>query len=89
MDLFKIKQIVSREGKVVIADNDDIMVIMSFDEYEKMKDKNLGLSSVLLEAKIPLPESRIEPRIEVQPQVEPQPQVEKPVAELTLDDLPF
>lgn len=79
MNLSNIKKIVLEEGKIVIVDGDDALVVMSFDEYEKMKSKNLGMASTLLEAKS-------EPEIEAQPEIQ---QAEKPTADLTLDDLPF
>lgn len=76
MNLSNIKKIVLEEGKVVIIDGDDALVVMSFDEYKKLK------SLPREEKKIELP----------QPVILPEPRSalpEKPLAELTLDDLPF
>ncbi|MDO8524243.1 MAG: hypothetical protein Q7R99_01280 [bacterium] len=89
MDLFKIKQIVSEEGKVLIIDNDDIMVVMSFNEYEKTKRKNLDLTSALLESKTPITVEEIELEAKPESQLEKISASEKPTADLTLDDLPF
>lgn len=80
MNLSNIKKIVLQEGRVVIIDGDDALVVMSFDEYEKTKSKNLGMASALLEAR-PEPQS--------QPEIEKISSPEKPSTELTLDDLPF
>ncbi len=85
MNLSNIKKLVLGEGKVILIDGDDALVVMSFNEYEKVKNKNLGLSSALLESRTPIMVEKLEP----QTQPEPQLNIEKPTSELTLDDLPF
>jgi len=78
MNLSNIKKIVLEEGKVVIIDGEDALVVMNFDEYKKIKG-------------LPREERKVElakPVIELaQPVILAEP--EKPLTELTLDDLPF
>ncbi len=76
MNLSNIKKIVLEEGKVVVIDGDDALVIMSFNEY----NKNKGTSKCMPESSQVLPE----PEPELIPALP-----EKPMDELTLDDLPF
>ncbi len=98
MNLSNIKKIVLDEGKVVIIDGDDALVVMSFNEYQKIRSKNLEMCSSLLESKAPITVERTEPETKSAPQPELEkissPELssalpEKPSTDLTLDDLPF
>jgi len=80
MDLSKIKKIVLEEGKVIIVDNDDALVIMSFDEYKKIKNlpKQDNQEPKVIPADVEQKETKDTPEAP-----------EKVNSELTLDDLPF
>jgi len=80
MDLSKIKKIVLEEGKVVIVDNDDALVIMSFEEYKKIK--NLPKQETQEPKVIPADVEQKETKDTTETP-------EKVNSELTLDDLPF
>ncbi len=80
MDLSKIKKIVLEEGKVVIIDGEDALVVMNFDEYKK--SKSLPKISAVL-PNVEAPEAKV---VEADIAQISQQEVK---SELTLDDLPF
>ncbi len=80
MDLSNIKKIVLEEGRVVIIDGDDALVVMSFDEYRKTK--------VL--PKVEIQETKVIPADIPQQQAKAEAESPSEIkSELTLDDLPF
>jgi len=83
MDLSNIKKIISEEGKVVVVDGDNALVVMSYEEYKRMKQpKQQGFLLSNETKPVDLtPEKLSEPEIQAPS--------EKPATDLTLDDLPF
>ncbi|MDD4989905.1 MAG: hypothetical protein PHW31_01185 [Candidatus Pacebacteria bacterium] len=84
MDLSNIKKLVLEEGKVVIVDGDDALVVMSFDEYKKLKGEIKGKEGANRES-LPLNFQPVDFK-EEKPSEKPS---ENPSQDLTLDDLPF
>jgi len=86
MDLSKIKKIVLEEGRVVIIDGEDALVVVSFEEYKKLK--NLPAQSSAL-PKVEAQETKVIPADD-KPETNEEPESpEETKSELTLDDLPF
>ncbi|MDD4990580.1 MAG: hypothetical protein PHY72_00615 [Candidatus Pacebacteria bacterium] len=90
MDLSKIKKIVLEEGRVVIIDGDDALVVMSFEDYKKVKSSSIKDSFA---PKVEASETKVIPaEIDKQEAQELNIKPEAPEeakSELTLDDLPF
>lgn len=90
MDLSNIKKIVLEEGKVVVIDGDNALVIMSYDEYRKMKQPDF---TSLLSKKQGFLIDNEKKEVDLTQEKPMSPETrevnEKAAADLTLDDLPF